>query len=362
MMMKPIADDRNLKLGLTGLLRVKNDGEFLERCILSCIEALDELIIVWNDCSDNSAQEIDRLSKLYPDKIKAFEYPYKIYALGLSHEEFQYADSLPEDSPNLLCNYYNYCLSKVSYQYAIKIDADQIYNTEKLKSYQDLIKSNIKQEWKSIDIIGALVHLCMKINKRGGIFFNHTLSFFNFTLPPSIRLCYIHFINLAFLKYSWSLSFSGINVFYYKNEGYVPLGGISERINILPPYNGTGDHLLFKVTKDCYYKKYISPMYNKLKSNDYSIIETFVCPQKEVLAGFLWYHISMERESIRNVIENEVKNKPSIFLRFDTFIKLKYKDVLTIIDTRMFAPATQTLFQNVYMVFKDELNNIIKHN
>lgn len=31
---------------VAGIMRVKNDGMFIERCIESCIDALDELIVV----------------------------------------------------------------------------------------------------------------------------------------------------------------------------------------------------------------------------------------------------------------------------------------------------------------------------
>lgn len=36
-------------VGVSGLLRVKNDAEFLSDCIESCIDALDELIICYQD-------------------------------------------------------------------------------------------------------------------------------------------------------------------------------------------------------------------------------------------------------------------------------------------------------------------------
>lgn len=54
---------------VSGILRCKNDGMFIERCIESCIDALDELIIVYNDCSDNSEAEIKKMAVKYPDKI-----------------------------------------------------------------------------------------------------------------------------------------------------------------------------------------------------------------------------------------------------------------------------------------------------
>ena len=46
---------------ISGIMRVKNDGQFIERCIESCIDALDELIVVHNDCTDNSVAEIDKM-------------------------------------------------------------------------------------------------------------------------------------------------------------------------------------------------------------------------------------------------------------------------------------------------------------
>ena len=47
---------RVLKNGLSGIMRVKNEGRFLEACIDSCIEALDEIIIVYTGCTDNTEE------------------------------------------------------------------------------------------------------------------------------------------------------------------------------------------------------------------------------------------------------------------------------------------------------------------
>ena len=49
------------KKRVAGIMRVKNDGMFIEACIESCIDALDELIVVHNDCTDNSVDEIEKL-------------------------------------------------------------------------------------------------------------------------------------------------------------------------------------------------------------------------------------------------------------------------------------------------------------
>ena len=73
-----IAAFQNKRLnGISGILRVKNDAEFLAEAIDSCIDALDELIIVYNDCSDESPQIIKEKAHQY-SKIKYYEYKPKI--------------------------------------------------------------------------------------------------------------------------------------------------------------------------------------------------------------------------------------------------------------------------------------------
>lgn len=66
--------NRPRPVGVTGLLRVKNDAEFLALCIDSCIEALDELVIVYQPCDDDSPRIIESKRRQYPDKIRTYFY------------------------------------------------------------------------------------------------------------------------------------------------------------------------------------------------------------------------------------------------------------------------------------------------
>lgn len=43
-------------LGVSGILRCHNHADFLELCIDSCIDGLDELIAVYHDCTDDTVQ------------------------------------------------------------------------------------------------------------------------------------------------------------------------------------------------------------------------------------------------------------------------------------------------------------------
>lgn len=59
-----------LKDGLSGIIRAKNEEKFIEPCIKTCVDALDELIIVYNDCTDRTPEIVESMCKLYPDKVK----------------------------------------------------------------------------------------------------------------------------------------------------------------------------------------------------------------------------------------------------------------------------------------------------
>ena len=154
------------RIGVSGIMRVKNDAQFVQQSIDSCIDALDELIIVYNDCTDNSAALILEKQRQYPDKIKVYEYKYKVYSINLSKMEYEFAKKLPPDSPQLLCNYYNYALSKVSYKYAMKIDADQLYFSKKIQSTCDIVREAEKMKFNFRVIFGLVFFLIYRITSK----------------------------------------------------------------------------------------------------------------------------------------------------------------------------------------------------
>ena len=70
-----------------------------------------------------------------------YAYPYEVKAFNLSREEFQKIKELPEDNPHLFSSYSNFALSKVTADYALKIDADQVYFSNKLKEWCDFMRN-----------------------------------------------------------------------------------------------------------------------------------------------------------------------------------------------------------------------------
>ena len=75
---------KELKPGLSGIVRAKNEASFIEACIDSCIDALDELVIVYNDCTDDTPAIVKRKAKQYPDKIKIYAYEHHVLSYNLT--------------------------------------------------------------------------------------------------------------------------------------------------------------------------------------------------------------------------------------------------------------------------------------
>lgn len=131
----------NRKDGLSGFIRAKNEGDYIYKVIESWLGLVDELVVVFNDCTDNTESEICRVIKDFGnEKVKAYKYVPKVYPQG-SEEHIK----LPCDDVHSLVNYYNYSLSKTTRKLAVKIDGDIIFDSSckhEIKSFIDSKSEN----------------------------------------------------------------------------------------------------------------------------------------------------------------------------------------------------------------------------
>lgn len=341
---------------VAGIMRVKNDGMFIEKCIESCIDALDELIVVHNDCTDNSVEEIEKMREKYPDKIKRYEYPHKVLGVGLTREEYDIAKSLPDDSPNLLCSYCNFALSKVTSQYALKIDADQVYFTNTLKYWCDFMRKCKPQRGSVIVIVGKLFSLYVSLYRFLSMRFKRVLP-----LLPSWLLDIFYPAYLSYAKYLFShdkacFSLSGVNVLETETI-LIPMGCKSGDLVTGIPFNGEGDTVMFKVKKDTYFSK--MPDYTNGTSN-LSIIEQFNHPYRIMHVGFFWKHLrAMRPASFANAMEilNVI---PSAYINIDEFKSLSYREIMDKSSSEVFRLFQKVLFGFIYKANKRKLFDSLK--
>lgn len=280
--------DDERPIGVSGLMRVKNDGQFVAASIDSCIDALDELVVVYDDSEDNTEEEIKTKQKEYPNKIKIYHYEPEIYSHNLDDSSFQEVLALPLDSEHLLANYYNWTMSKASYRYCFKIDADQIYFTTKLKFICDLYRTTEKT---NICIGELLSYWYFRVLSKVFAIYPRLLSRWTSKLFMWRKQagCVQSYIYKRIQNEKIITSFSGINLFF-DGDVKVPLGRFSDGVQ--PPINGSGDHIFFQPSS---YNKY-----EVWPQKEYHRVIEIMKPRERMYfgGGFLWLHMNAMRKNI----------------------------------------------------------------
>lgn len=334
---------------MSGLIRTRNEAHLLSGCIDSCINALDELVVVYNDCTDNTAEILAEKQLQYPDKLKVFPYNHQVLSFDLTREEYEYAKTLPDDSPRLYCNQCNYGLSKMRYSYAVKIDADQIYYEDEIKKWRDVCAGINAPCWKPSYILGWFFMMYFTLYRRISARIERPCI-------PMLPTWFVRLFSTPYLDYAkWRLSrgtasiaLSGVNLFKDEDGWYVPF----DRYNIHPPYNGSGDTVIHPLTNETFYTRRFSDTIS------YSVTELFHCPYKVMYAGPVWFHLHANRAYCRDKVKRVKNGHPELFVRPDDFVKMSYSEVLQKMD-----PKVNTLFQRTLfaLVHRMGMNVVMKH-
>lgn len=285
-------------LGVSGLMRVKDEAEWVEASIDTCIDALDELVICYQACTDDTPAILARKQRQYPEKIKLYFYAPPVYAHHLSDKEFDDACGLPDDSIHLLSNYYNYTLSKATYRYALKIDADQIHFTDRLKQLCDTYRKDVVRQPTLMEK-GAYFYYRV----YNGLMVHYPRIFTAIVrfLPAGnwIMKHYEGYYQSQVSQGGVSVCLSGINLSAHGGKWGVP--AFKEGFSSLY-FNGIGDLCLFPVSEHSYYRPHfetseVDRVGGKVGLNSFfkqhRIIERFVLdrPVRYLYGGFMWYHM-----------------------------------------------------------------------
>ena len=300
--------------GVSGVLRLKNDEEFLESCINSCIHCLDELVVVYEETSEKSLQILRKLQKQHPKKIRSYHYEPKLYVGELSESEYKTVTKEPKDSVHFLANYCNFAFSKIKYRYALKIDADQIYLETKFKEICDAYRTEAKFRMFSLfDLLGFLIV----------VFFIFTTQKLKWRIPFFLSEgVFNHYFSFLLLLIQWKkipVSLSGVNLVIDKNDILIPLGRCnSDGINILPPFNGVGDTSLFQLTSHTYFVPWEPISDSRKARKKHLIIERLENVRNLLPVGVCWAHFNAIRKNVRKQQEWNIQNYPNYFLALDS--------------------------------------------
>ena len=124
--------------GISAYMRIKNEGQFVKLAIESHLPFYDEIIAVYNDCSDNTEAILLALQQQHPGKLKVFHYLPKVFPLG----EKEY-ERIANDDVHSMANYSNYALSKCAYSFAAKLDGDHLAIPHKFAAITKTVRKAI---------------------------------------------------------------------------------------------------------------------------------------------------------------------------------------------------------------------------
>lgn len=228
-------EHKTKKNGITAMWRFKNSSDFLDVSIKSILPYIDEVIMLVDISSTDNTQNICKvLAKEYWEKCKLYLYNQDVYPGN--HVKYR---SDEDNSIHSLSYFYNYCMSKASFNHVMKFDDDMLCVGEdfwiicdwirknNLTYYLDIPQINISRDnWGNLAV--ATKYLSSWI---AGVFWDHGIFplsektyFFNDSgcenLITPYRIKYsnkVGFLHLKNLKQWWGMkNYSWYGVDYIK--------------------------------------------------------------------------------------------------------------------------------------------------
>jgi hypothetical protein len=121
--------------GISAFMRIRNGEEFLEATIRSHIDCFDEVVAVYNQCTDGTADILLRLRHEYPHKLRVIHYVDRVFPPGSEGHA-----RTPASSPHSLVNYYNAALAATRFAVATKLDDDHLAIARSTKAVTDRLR------------------------------------------------------------------------------------------------------------------------------------------------------------------------------------------------------------------------------
>ena len=156
-----------LEPGLSLIIRAKNEEPNIKQCIESVIDLVDEIIFVDNGSTDNTYQLVKEYASNY-SKIKLYSYNIAVSKVGVEHKA-----ALESENKNTLGTFYNWCLSKATFNNVFKWDADFICIRNNFQNMVDLYNLRLRTDKFALWCTGKTL-----FENNGLYYYNHS-SFYN---------------------------------------------------------------------------------------------------------------------------------------------------------------------------------------
>ena len=114
--------------GISAFMRIKNGADFLEHTIRSHMPHFDEIVAVYNQCTDTTPDILARLAAEFgPERMRVFHYLPKVFPPGSEGHAHE-----PADGPHSFVNMSNFALTRTRYRIVMKLDDDHLAIDQRL--------------------------------------------------------------------------------------------------------------------------------------------------------------------------------------------------------------------------------------
>jgi glycosyltransferase involved in cell wall biosynthesis len=107
--------------GITAILRLRNEQDYLEQALNSILPFFDEFVVVYNQCSDRTPEIVEHFANKELTRVRAFHYVPEVFPQGSAKHA-----ALPAHHVSSMVHYTNFAFSKASYQVCLIWDGDMI--------------------------------------------------------------------------------------------------------------------------------------------------------------------------------------------------------------------------------------------
>jgi len=132
--------------GLSAMLRLKNEAQFIGYCIESIIDWFDEIVVCLQNSTDSTEAQICRFND---DKIKLYHYEFDSWPNGDGYDKQDATDVRSRTF------FYNWCLEKTTRRHVCKWDGDMVAMDWLGDSVRGLIDVGVDIiHMRGVDIVG----------------------------------------------------------------------------------------------------------------------------------------------------------------------------------------------------------------
>lgn len=107
--------------GVSAFMRIRNGADFMEATVRSHADFYDEIVAVYNQCTDATPEILSRLQAELGSKLKVFHYLPCVHPAGSKGHA-----QTPGEAPDSLVTYSNFALAQTRHQWAVKLDDDHL--------------------------------------------------------------------------------------------------------------------------------------------------------------------------------------------------------------------------------------------